>query len=96
MKTITELRDYLLENYVNEDGDLILDNLDFSDFDGDVYIDCMKVKGDLTQSYQEVQGSLYNRYSKYGRNLYEEPSTKLLKEVTEEELAELGYKLKGE
>ena len=96
MKTIEELRNYLLENYVNEYGDLFLGGLDFSDFDGDVYIGNMKVKGNLLQSCQEVKGNLYNRFNKYGRNLYEEPSTKLLKEVTLEELAELGYKLKGE
>lgn len=96
MKTKEEIRDWLLENAVDHDGDLMLENLDFSDFDGDVYIDCMKVKGDLTQSYQEVKGNLYNRYNKYGVYLYEEPSTKLLKEVTLEELAEMGYTLKEE
>ena len=127
VKTIKHLRDYLLENYVDEDGDLMLEDLDFSNFYGDVYITGMKVKGDLFQnrqtvkgnllqnwqdvqgslfqgrqgvqgdlhqSKQEVRGDLYNENSKYGGYLYEAPSTKLLKEVTVEELAELGYKLR--
>ena len=45
MKTIEELRNYLLENYVDENGNLVLDNLDFSDFQGNVYINNMKVQG---------------------------------------------------
>ena len=94
MKTIGEIRDWLLNNAVDEDGDLMLGYLDFSDFDGNVYIDNMKVKGSLIQSRQTVQGSLYNRRNKYSGHLYEEPSTKLLKEITTEELAKLGYKLK--
>ena len=96
MKTKTEIRDWLLENAVDEDGDLMLDDLDFSDFDGDVHISSMKVKGDLIQCHQKVKGNLYNRNNKYGGSLYEEPSTKLLKEITTEQLAELGYTLKGE
>ena len=59
MKKTEELRNYLLENYVSEDGDLILSGLDFSDFDGNVYIDGMKVKGNLSQCGHEIQGSLY-------------------------------------
>lgn len=53
-----------------------------------------QVKGNLYQSYQEVQGSLYNRANKYGGELHETPSTKLLTEITHEELAEMGYTLK--
>lgn len=107
MKTITEIRNWLLENAVDEDGDLMLDNLDFSDFDGNVYINNMKVKGnlyqyghevqeDLYQIEQRVKGDLHNTDNEYGGNLYENQSTKLLKEITAEELAALGYKLKGE
>lgn len=107
MKTKEEIRDWLLENAVDEYRDLILSSLDFSDFGGNVYIDNMKVKGTLfqsnhevqghlIQSHQKVKGNLYNRNNKYGGSLYEEPSTKLLKEITTEQLAELGYKLKGE
>ena len=118
MKTREEIRNWLLENAVDEDGDLMLDSLDFSEFGGDVYISDMKVKGDLFQDDQEVQGSLFqNRHkvqgnlyqnghevkgnlkhgnSRYGGNLYEFPYSKSLKEITSEELAKLGYKLKKE
>ena len=96
MKTKTEIREWLLDNAVDEDGDLDLNGLDFSDFEVDVYIGKMKVQGNLFQSGQEVQGTLYNKNNKYGGDLYETPSTKLLKEITTEQLAELGYTLKGE
>lgn len=106
MKKIEELRNYLLENHVNEYGNLILSSLDFSDFQGNVCIDNMKVKGtlfqhahevqgNLYQSGHEVQGDLYNLHSQYGGKLFETPSTQLLKEITTEELAKLGYTLKG-
>lgn len=128
MKKMEELRNYLLENYVDKYGDLALSGLDFSEFEGDVCIDNMKVKGhlyqhghrvqgqlyqhghevgghlfqkghevqgNLDQSYQKARGNLYNLHSQYGGELSETPSTQLLKEVTHEELASLGYKLKG-
>ena len=116
MKTIEEIRDWLLENAVDVDGDLYIDGLDFSNFDGDVYISGMKVEGNLFQDSQKVQGNLYQNYQTVQGNLHQsfqevqgnyycsdvqvkgdivvnEP-TKLLKEITLEELAELGYKLK--
>lgn len=105
MKTKEEIRDWLLENAVDELGDLMLIDLDFSEFDGDIFILGMIVKKDLMQTFQKVEGSLYQNYqtvkgdyyclnNKVGGKIFEEPSTKLLKEVTLEELAELGYKLK--
>ena len=59
MKTKEHLKDYLLENYVDEAGDLDLIGLDFSDFDGNIYISGMKVKNDLFQMGQLVRGDLY-------------------------------------
>ena len=107
MKTKTEIKEWLLENAVDKDGDLMLDYLDFSDFKGDVYIDHMRVKcdlwqnrhevqGDLMQNHQKVEGDLYNEDNKYGELLRANPSAELLKEITPEGLAKLGYKLKGE
>ena len=107
MKDIVEIRDWLLENAVDEDGNLVLSDLDFSDFEGNVYIDDMKVKyylsqsgheveGNLSQSYQKVKGNFHNVNNKYGGDLHENPSTKLLKKISIEELAELGYTLKWE
>ena len=128
-KTIKEIRDYLLANRVDEYGDLVLSNLDLSDFEGNVYINNMKVKGNLSQNSQEVQGDLYQKghkvegilsqsdqkvkgnliqyghevkgnlkhgNSRYGGRLIEYPYSKMLKEITLEELEELGYKLKKE
>lgn len=71
MKTIEEVRDYLLENRVSVAGDLNLRGLDFSDFDGDVIISRMKVKKDLIQSHCEVQGDLHQTCYKVQGNLYQ-------------------------
>ena len=70
-KTIEEVRDYLLENRVDGDGDLNLMGLDFSDFDGDIYIRRMKVKRDLYQSEHEVQGNLHQGYHEVHGDLYQ-------------------------
>lgn len=64
MKSIKKIRDYLLENRVDDEGDLDLRELDFSDFKGDVYIERMKVKGNLFQGCQEVQGNLHQDLQK--------------------------------
>ena len=82
MKTIKELKEWLLNNRVNKNGDLDLSELDFSDFNGYVDISEMKVKGDLhqgnqkvkgnlIQSYQEVEGNLYQSYQKVQGNLHQ-------------------------
>ena len=72
MKTKEEIRNWLLENAVDEEGDLMLDYLDFSEFNGDVFIGRMKVKGDLFQSYQEVQGSLSQGDQEVQGNLFQD------------------------
>ena len=104
MKTIDEIRDYLLENRVDIYGDLDLTGLDFSCFDGDVYIGEMKVKRDLSQSMNKVQGNLYQGYQEVqgdyfskgievkGHISFEKP-TNMLKKITIEELKEMGYEL---
>ena len=70
-KTIDEVRDYLLENRVVERGYLDLDGLDFSDFDGDIYMSGMKVKRDLLQNNREVNGDLYQGDHYVRGNLYQ-------------------------
>ena len=67
-----EIKKWLLENCVSENGDLDLRNLDFSDFEGNVLISGMEVKGDLWQSDQEVQGSLYQANQKVQGSLYQQ------------------------
>ena len=53
-----EIKKWLLENCVNENGDLDLSHLDFSDFEGNVFICEMKVKKNLGQYKQQVSGNL--------------------------------------
>ena len=109
MKTIEEIRDWLLENAVDDEGDLYLSYLDFSNFDGDVYINYMQVKKSLHQDYQKVGKSLFQDSQEVGEVFYnhklkdgeywKEEATyvvrrKEVKEITLEELEKMGYKLK--
>ena len=71
MKTIQEIRDWLLENAVDVSGDLYLSDLDLSDFDGNVYISNMKVKKSLFQNYQEVGDTLYQEFQKVDKDLFQ-------------------------
>lgn len=59
MKSKKEIKEWLLKNCLNEDGNLDLSHLDFSDFDGTINISYMKVKNNLFQCYYEVGGNLY-------------------------------------
>ena len=81
-KTKQEIKEWLLNNCVNENGDLNLSELDFSDFDGYIDISRMKVKVDLYQNEQEVgrdlhqdkqkvKGTLWQFYQKVEGNLYQ-------------------------
>ena len=142
MKTKQEIKRWLLENCVNDKGDLDLGELDFSDFEGNVRIYYMKVKnnlyqycqavgGDLFQDYQKVGGGLWQRKQKVQGDLYQDGQVvsgdlyqecqsvegdllshelendeeweeesfyvlraKALKEITLDELATMGYKIK--
>ena len=58
MKNKEEIRDWLLNNCINENGSLNLSGLDFSDFEVDIDISNMKVKGNLHQRDQKVKGDL--------------------------------------
>lgn len=71
MLSKAEIKKWLLENCVDTNGDLILSGLDFSDFDGDVYISEMKVKNNLFQSYQTVGVNLCQNYQIVGKVLYQ-------------------------
>ena len=71
MLTRQEIKDWLLKNAVNDEGDLDLSYLDFSDFDGDVLIHNMKVKKTLNQSYQEVGDILYQEFQKVDKYLFQ-------------------------
>ncbi|MDD4643708.1 MAG: hypothetical protein PHW90_01620, partial [Bacilli bacterium] len=71
MKSKEKIRNWLLKNCVDEDGDLVLTELDFSDFEGNVYICSMKVKGDLYQHNQQVGKDLWQYNQRIKRNLWQ-------------------------
>lgn len=71
MKTKQEIKKWLLKNCINWEGNLDLTDLDFSDFNGDIFISRMKVKRNLIQSSQKVSGSLIQNSQEVGRNLYQ-------------------------
>ena len=82
MKTKEEIKEWLLNNCINENGILNLSGLDFSDFEVDIDISNMKVKGnlhqgnqevkgDLSQNSQEVKGNLYQSFQEVEGNLYQ-------------------------
>lgn len=64
-----EIKKWLLENCVDEDGDLDLTDLDFSDFGGNVYISGMKVAKSLYQNCQEVGCVLLQDCQKAGMRI---------------------------
>ena len=77
-----EIKSWLLENCVDEDGSLDLSELDFSDFEGNVHIsfmkvkktlfqDCQKVGIDLYQDCHTVEGNLWQDNQKVEGNLYQ-------------------------
>lgn len=70
-KSKKEIKKWLLKNCVDDNGDLDLSYLDFSDFDGNVILDHMIVKGNLSQSYQTVKHCLVQAYQKVGTDLYQ-------------------------
>lgn len=84
MKSKAEIKKFLLENCVDEDGNLDLSDLDFSDFEGkivcisnwkvkkDLYQYSQKVGGDLIQDCQEVYGGLWQSQQKVCGKLYQD------------------------
>ena len=66
-----ELVKFLIKNFTNANGNLDLSQLDFSDFDGNISISRMKVKGDLHQDWQKVEGDLYQDCQEVEGNLYQ-------------------------
>lgn len=71
MKTKEEIEKWLLENCVDKDGNLNLIGLDFSNFDGDIYFRCIRVKNNLYQDMQEVFGKLEQDNQIVGGDLYQ-------------------------
>ena len=71
MISIEEVKKWLSKNRVDRYGDINLNGLDFSDFDGNVDISNMRVKGDLYQGYQKVEGNLNQANQEVKGDLYQ-------------------------
>ena len=82
MKSIEKVKQWLIKNRKDEFGNLDLSYLDFSDFNGDIFINHMKVKkglfqneqtvgGDLLQNCQKVEGNLWQYSQKVGEDLWQ-------------------------
>lgn len=63
---------WILENCINECGDIDLSGLDFSNFDGNVNISKMKVNGSLFQYDQNVKYFLKQNFQTMGCDLYQD------------------------
>ncbi len=81
--TNDEKRDWLLENCVNDNGDLVICGIDLSKFKGKVVLigwkiggnadlSSWEVKGNLDQHYQKVNGDLYQDYHIVNGDLYQQ------------------------
>ena len=67
--TAEEKKEWILKNCTNENGDIDLESLDFSDFKGQIMLHGWKVGGNLLQGYQEVKGDLYQIHQKVNGTL---------------------------
>ena len=64
-----EIKKWLLDNCVDCNGDLNLSDLDFNDFEGDIFINRWKVKHDMWFQKHEVDGDLWQSYQRVNGNL---------------------------
>ena len=82
MKTKQEIKKWLLENCLNDNGDLVICDIDLSDFKGNVILSgwtvgksaglsFWKVKGNLTQDSQTVNGNLRQSCQIVNGDLYQ-------------------------
>lgn len=70
-----EKKAWILENCINEYGDIDLKNLDFNDVEKNVLICNMTVNGKLDQSKQKVTGDLLQSHQKVQRKLHQSHQT---------------------
>ena len=67
-----EKGDFIVHVFGGDDGKIHIENVDLSDFKGDVVVCGWKVGGDLFLDHQEVKGSLFQNNQKVGRNLFQD------------------------
>lgn len=70
MKSKQAIKEWILENCIDEDGDINLTGLDFSDFEGNVYLSGMQVKNDLHINAFLIGGDLWQTYLSVGGKVY--------------------------
>lgn len=64
-----ELRNLLLKNCLDDNGDLVISDIDLSKFKGNVILKSWKVGGDVDLSFWEVKGNLYQNSQTVNGNL---------------------------
>ena len=74
-RKLNELRDLLLENCLNENGDLVISDIDLSDFKGKVILKGWTVGGSVDLSHWEVNGDLKQSYQKVNGDLEQDSHT---------------------
>ena len=63
MKSREDIKKWLLDNALDEMGDLCVYDLDFRDFDGNIYLNRLKSNEIISNSGQEAN-YIYNTYQK--------------------------------
>ena len=69
MKTKQEIKKWLLETCLNEDGNLVMCGIDLSKFKGKVILNGWKIGGSAELSFWNVKGDLNQRLQEVGENL---------------------------
>lgn len=72
MKTSKEIINWLLKNAVDINGDLVIEDVDLSNFEGDVLIRRWTIKKNCSFSYNKVGGNLCQHHQVVGKNLYQD------------------------
>jgi len=89
-----EIRDWIIQHCKNKNGDIDLDGLDFSQFNGDVFIGHMKVKHDLHQGSQTAGSYILQSNQTAGSYIFQSNQTArwmLLQDTTGMEKDKDGY-----
>ena len=75
MKTKQEIKKWLLENCQDKNGDLVIRDIDLSDFKGKVILKGWTVGGSVDLSHWEVNGDLKQSYQKVNGDLEQDSHT---------------------
>ncbi len=70
--TINDLRDIIVNNFTDRNHDVVIDDLDFSDVDGDVYIRYLKAPKNLYMCYESVGKDLYQHSQRVNYTIFQD------------------------